>query len=192
MSNKNNMLENLAFPDDVSSGFLIFIIVSDLFYIEMILPSVASCDFARTHPPFLASYRSLKNLKKKTLQKVISCTCKVLIKSDISEPRRPKKERPFWTYISWVKSAYWMFFILGVPISIFIAFADALHLYSCILFSFANIPFETCRILSISIAFAHDLPWVSLCTRNPGFHSSNPRSARASLSLLPFRIALYT
>ena len=84
-----------------------------------------------------------------------------------------------------------MFLILGGPISISIAFADALHLYYCILFSFANIPFETCRILSISIAFAHDLPWVSLCTRNPGFHSSNPRSARASLSLLPFRIALY-
>ena len=86
----NYLLENLAFTDDVSSVLLIFIIVSDLFYIEMILPSVASCDFARTHPPFLASYRSLKNLKKKTLQKVISCTCKVLIKSDISEPRRPK------------------------------------------------------------------------------------------------------
>ena len=53
------LLENLAFTDDVSSILLIFIIVSDIFYIEMILPSVASCDFARTHPPFLASYRSL-------------------------------------------------------------------------------------------------------------------------------------
>ena len=93
----NYLLANLAFTDDVSSVLLIFIIVSDICYIEMILPSVASCDFARTHPPFLASYRSLKNLKKKTLPKVISCTCKVLIKSDISEPRRPKT---FWTYIS--------------------------------------------------------------------------------------------
>ena len=159
----------------------------------MTLPSVASCDFARTHPPFfLPRIAPSRISKKNTLQKVISCTCKVLIKSDISEPRRPKQARPFWTYISWVKSAYWMFRILGGPISISIAFADALHLYYCILFSFANIPFETCRILSISIAFAHDLPWVSLCTRNPGFHSSNPRSARASLSLLPFRIALYT
>ena len=85
----NYLLENLTFTDDVSSLLLIFI-VSDFVYIEMILPSVASCDFARTHPSFLASYRSLKNLTKKTLQKVISCTRKVLIKSDISEPRRPK------------------------------------------------------------------------------------------------------
>ena len=61
----NYLLENLAFTDDVSSVLLIFIIVSDICYIEMILPSVASCDFARTHPPFLASYRSLKNLNKK-------------------------------------------------------------------------------------------------------------------------------
>ena len=60
----NYLLENLAFPDDVSSVFLIFIIVSDFFYLEMILPSVASCDFACTHPPFLTSFRSLKNLKK--------------------------------------------------------------------------------------------------------------------------------
>ena len=59
----NSLLENLAFTDDVSSVLLIFIIASDFVYIEMILQCVASCDFARTHPPFLASYRSLKNLK---------------------------------------------------------------------------------------------------------------------------------
>ena len=59
----NSLLENLAFPDDVSSVFLIFIIVSDILYIEMILPSVASCDSARTHPPFLASSRPPKNLR---------------------------------------------------------------------------------------------------------------------------------
>ena len=76
----NYLLENLAFPDDVSSVFLIFIIVSDLFDLEMTLPSVASCDFARKRPPFLASFRPLKNLNKKNIQKVISCTCKVLIK----------------------------------------------------------------------------------------------------------------
>ena len=84
------MLENLAFPDDVSSVFLIFIIVSDLFDLEMTLPSVASCDFARKRPPFLASFRPLKNLKKKTLEKVISCISKVLIKSYIFDPRRPR------------------------------------------------------------------------------------------------------
>ena len=86
---ENSLLENLAFPDDVSSIFLIFI-VSDICYLEMTLLSVASCDFARKRPPFLASFRPLKNLKKKTLQKVISCTRKVLIKSDIFDPRRPR------------------------------------------------------------------------------------------------------
>ena len=129
-----------------------------------------------------------------------------------------------------------MFRILGGPISIFIAFADALPLHYLILFSFAKIPCETSRIfggpMSTSIAFAHDLSpicltifsfsnipcgtcrilggpisisiafahalfqlylvlftycrFVSLCTRNPGFHSSNPRSARA-LRLSRFR-----
>ena len=34
-----------------------------LFYLEMTLPSVASCDSARTHPPFLASSRPPKNLR---------------------------------------------------------------------------------------------------------------------------------
>ena len=92
----NYLLENLAFPDDVSSVFLIFI-VSDIFYIEMILPSVASCDFARTHPPFLVSFRSLKNIKRNTLQKVIDFIYKVYYKGAIFDPRRP---RPIWTYIS--------------------------------------------------------------------------------------------
>ena len=55
----------------------------------MILPSVASFDFDLQYPPFLASSRSLKNLKKKTLQKVIDFIYKVSYKSDISEPRRP-------------------------------------------------------------------------------------------------------
>ena len=82
-----------------------------------------------------------------------------------------------------------------------IAFADALPLHYLILFSFSNIPCGTSGILggpiSISIAFAHGLfqlylvlftycRFVSLCTRNPGFHSSNPRSARA-LRLSRFR-----
>ena len=84
------MLENLAFPDDVSSVFLIFIIGSDICYLEITLPSVASCDFARTHPPFLASFRSLKNLKKKALQKVIDFIDKVYYKRVIFDPRRPK------------------------------------------------------------------------------------------------------
>ena len=66
---KKYLLENLAFPDDVSSVFLMFIIVSDLFYLEMTLPSVASCDFARKRPPFLASFRPLKNLTKKPSKK---------------------------------------------------------------------------------------------------------------------------
>ena len=129
-----------------------------------------------------------------------------------------------------------MFRILGGPISIFIAFADALPLHYLTLFSFAEIPCETSRIfggpMSTSIAFAHDLSpicltifsfsnipcgtsgilggpisisiafahaliqlylvllsycrFVSLCTRNPGFRSSNPRSARA-LRLSHFR-----
>ena len=65
----NYLLENLAFPDDVSSVVLIFVIVSDIFYIEMILPSVASCDFALKYPPFLASSRSVKNLKTKPSRK---------------------------------------------------------------------------------------------------------------------------
>ena len=65
----NYLLENLAFPDDVSSVFLIFIIVSDLFDLEMTLPSVASCDFACKRPPFLVSFRPLKNLKTKTSKK---------------------------------------------------------------------------------------------------------------------------
>ena len=129
-----------------------------------------------------------------------------------------------------------MFRILGEPISMFIAFADALPLHYLTLFSFYKIPCETFRIfggpvstsialahdlspiylttfsfsnipcgtsrilggpISISIAFAHALfqldlvlftygSLVSLCTRNPGFLSSNPRSARA-LRLSRFR-----
>ena len=59
----SDLLENLAFTDDVSSVLLIFIIVSDICHIEMILPSVASCDFARTHPSFLASSRPPENLR---------------------------------------------------------------------------------------------------------------------------------
>ena len=43
--------------------FLIFIIVSDLLSFEMTLPSVASCDSALTHPPFVASSRPPKNLR---------------------------------------------------------------------------------------------------------------------------------
>ena len=86
----NSLLENLAFPDDVSSVLLIFIIVSDIFFLEMTFPSVASCDFARKYPPFLASSRSLKNLKKKTLQTVIDFIYKVSYKRIIFDPRRPK------------------------------------------------------------------------------------------------------
>ena len=57
------LLENLAFPDDLFSVFLIFIIFVDLLFFEMILPSVASCDSARTRPPCLASSRPPKNLR---------------------------------------------------------------------------------------------------------------------------------
>ena len=82
-----------------------------------------------------------------------------------------------------------------------IAFAHDLSPICLTKFSFSNIPCGTCGILggpiSISIAFAHALfqlylvlltycRFVSLCTRNPGFHSSNPRSARA-LRLSRFR-----
>ena len=57
----------------------------------MTLPSVASsCDFARSYPPFLASSRSLKNLKKKILQKVIDFIYKVSYRRVIFDPRRPK------------------------------------------------------------------------------------------------------
>ena len=82
-----------------------------------------------------------------------------------------------------------------------IAFAHDLFPICLTQFSFSNIPCGTSGILggpiSISIAFAHalfqlylvlltDCRFVSLCTRNPGFHSSNPRSARA-LRLSRFR-----
>ena len=157
------MLENLAFPDDVSSVFLIFIIVSDVVYLEMTLPSVSSCDFARTHPPFLASFRSLKNLKKKPSKKWSILHIKLLTNVSFLTPGDP---RPLWTYISWVKSTFWMFRILGGPISISIAFAVALLLHYFILFSFYKIPCETFRIfggpMSTSIAFAHDLSPICL------------------------------
>ena len=93
------------------------------------------------------------------------------------------------------------FCIFGGPMSTFIAFADALLLHCLVSFSFSNIPCGTFGILggpiSTSIAFAHALfqfyivlltycRFVSLCARNPGFHSSNPRSARA-LRLSRFR-----
>ena len=93
------------------------------------------------------------------------------------------------------------FGICGGLMQTFIAFADALLLHYFVLLSFSNIPCGTFGILggpiSISIAFAHALfqfyfvlfiycRFVSLCTRNPGFHSSNPRSARA-LRLSRFR-----
>ena len=51
------------------SGWFVFrfphiiFILSDVFFCEMTLPSVASCDFARTHPPFLASSRPHQNLR---------------------------------------------------------------------------------------------------------------------------------
>ena len=82
-----------------------------------------------------------------------------------------------------------------------IAFAHDLPPICLTIFSFSNILCGTSRILggpiSISIAFAHALiqvylvlftycRFVSLCTRNPGFHSSNPRSARV-LRLSCFR-----
>ena len=82
-----------------------------------------------------------------------------------------------------------------------IAFAHDLSPICLTIFSFSNIPCGTSGILggpiSISIAFAHALiklylvlftycRFVSLCRRNPGFHSSNPRSARA-LRLSHFR-----
>ena len=93
------------------------------------------------------------------------------------------------------------FRIFGGPMSTSIAFAHDLSPIYLTIFSFSNIPCGTSRILggpiSISIAFAHALfqlyfvlftycRFVSLCTRNPGFLSSNPRSARA-LRLSRFR-----
>ena len=84
------------------------------------------------------------------------------------------------------------FRILGGPMSTSIAFAHDLSPICLTIFSFSNIPCGTCGILggpiSISIAFAHALfqlypvlftycRFVSLCTHNPGFRSSNPRSA---------------
>ena len=93
------------------------------------------------------------------------------------------------------------FCIFGGPMSTSIAFAHDLSPICLTIFSFSNIPCGTSGILggpiSISIAFAHALfqlylvlftycRFVSLCTRNPGFHSSNPRSARA-LRLSRFR-----
>jgi len=63
LCSKNSLLENPSFPDDLSSVFLIFIILSDSFCCEMNLPFVASCDSASTHPPFLASSRPPKNLR---------------------------------------------------------------------------------------------------------------------------------
>ena len=96
---KKNSLENLASPDDLFFILLISIIVSDPFLFEMTLPSVASCDSARMHPPFLASLRPPKNLKKETLQKVIDLIRKVIYKSEIFDPWRPGGG-PLWTYIS--------------------------------------------------------------------------------------------
>ena len=76
--------------------------------------------------------------------------------------------------------------IFGGPMSTSIAFAHDLSPICLTIFSFSNIPCGTCGILggpiSISIAFAHALfqlylvlftycRFVSLCTRNPGFHS---------------------
>ena len=43
------------------SSYLSYFVV--LVFFEMTLPSVASCDSARTHPPFLASSRPPKNLR---------------------------------------------------------------------------------------------------------------------------------
>ena len=125
----------------------------------MTLPSVASCDSARTHPPFLASSRPPKNLRNEPCffyyVKHINSIRKTLI-FDLF------KGGPLWTYVSWVKSAFWMFRILGGSISMFIAFADAPPLHYLILFSFS----KTSRIfggpMSTSIAFAHDLSPICL------------------------------
>ena len=43
------------------SSYLLYIMF--FFFFEMTLPSVASCDSARTRPPFLASSRPPKNLR---------------------------------------------------------------------------------------------------------------------------------
>ena len=91
--------------------------------------------------------------------------------------------------------------IFGGPMSTSIAFAHDLYPICLTIFSFSNVPCGTCGILggpiSISIAFADALfqlylvyftfcRFASLCTCNPGFHSQNPRSARA-LRLSRFR-----
>ena len=60
MSKQILCLRILEYPDELSSVFLIFVIFSACFF-EMVIPSGASCDSARTHPPFLASSRPPKN-----------------------------------------------------------------------------------------------------------------------------------
>ena len=92
--------------------------------------------------------------------------------------------------------------IFGGLMSTSIAFAHDLSPICLTIFSFSNILCGTSRILGgpiliFFIAFAHALiqlclvlftncHFVSLCIRNRGFHSSNPRSARA-LRLSRFR-----
>ena len=152
----------------------------------MILPSVASCDFARTHPAFLASLRPPKNLKKETLQKEIDFIYKVTYKRAIFDPRRPRTSLDLY-FLSEIHSLD-VSHSRRTNLDFFIAFADVLplHYLIIILFSFFKIPCETSRIfggpISISIAFAHALfqlylvlftycRFVSLCTRNSGFLS---------------------
>ena len=94
MSNKNSLLENLAFPDDLLSVFLIFIIVSDLLFFEMILPSVASCDSARTRSSFLASSRPPKNLRNEPWLFYYVKQINSIRKSSISYPFQGDPFRP--------------------------------------------------------------------------------------------------
>ena len=91
----NIMLENLAFPDYLSSVFLIFIIFSEFVCFEMNLPSVASCDSARTHPPFLASSRPAKDLRNEPWFFYYVKYINSIRKSPIFDPFQGG---PLWTY----------------------------------------------------------------------------------------------
>ena len=129
----------------------------------MILPSVASCDSARTHPPFLASSRPPKNLRNEP--------CFFHYVKHINSRRTNPIFDPFQGGTP--LDLYFLSEIHLLDVSHsrrtnldFIAFADALPLYYFKLFSFAKIPCETSRIfggpMSTSIAFAHDLSPICL------------------------------
>ena len=122
----------------------------------MIFPSVASCDFARTHPLFLASICSFKNIKK-SFQQVIDFIHDIFYKRVIFDPRSPKTPLDL----------YFLSEILVLDFShsrrTHIDFYRICGCSASTLFyiiQLCEIPCETFRIfggpMSTSIAFAHD------------------------------------